>query len=81
MNEEAMNQEATQPKRGRGRPEEWSRERVLHLIQEARAEGLTVKAYCAKVRVPYITVTVARRRHGLQERDLRTPVSTEPKAA
>jgi transposase len=55
----------------RGRPEKMNKERVEQLIKIAKDAGRTLKAVCAERHIPYITVVVARKRHGLQEKDLK----------
>jgi len=55
----------------RGRPERMSKERVQELIDLGVKQDRTAKALCAERHIPYITFVVARKRHGLQTKQLK----------
>ena len=71
---ETNTQNVEAPSAKRGRPEKMSKEETLRLINIAKDAGRTLKAVCAERHIPYITVVVARKRHGLQEKDLKAQV-------
>lgn len=73
------NVEATSVKRGR--PEKMNKERVEALIKIAKDAGRTLKAVCNERHIPYITVVVSRKRHGLQEKDLKAAAQASEAAA
>jgi len=65
----------------RGRPEKMDKARVEALLEICKTQDRTLKAVCAERHIPYITVVVARKRHGLQEKDLAVTVAAEAPAA
>lgn len=55
-----------------GRPEKWTAERCEALVALSKETGRTLKALAAERHVPYITIIVALKRHGLSVRPRKT---------
>ena len=58
------------PATKRGRPEKMTKERVEALLKICDEQDRTAKAVCNERHIPYITFVVARKRHGLQDKQL-----------